>query len=67
MVATTTARLPVASAASARASAATIHAAGSLSGPGGASSTSMVASCGPSITAVKHFAVASRSPHMKVW
>ena len=34
MVATTTARLPVASAASARASAATIHADGSLSGLG---------------------------------
>lgn len=48
-------------------SAATYHDVGSLSAAGGASSTSIVASCGPSITAPKVCAIAARSPHMNVW
>ena len=67
IVATTTARLPVASAASASASAATYQELGSLSAEGGASRISMVASCGPSSTAVNVFAMAVRLPHMNVW
>ena len=67
IVATTIARRLVFFAASAKASAAVIQLLASWSGRGGASSSKIVASCGPSIVCEKVEVIAGLSPHINVW